>query len=161
MSLRNCCVMYYLSMSICYIAMSTCFSHAYFGFNCWLVFILKPDPCYTAFHDEEWGLPVHDDRYVIAILFTSVYLQYCFILKPDLLFLIWWSVLTVICLLLLSACRKLFELLVLSGALAELTWPAILSKRHMFRYFAYPSSYMFQQPTCSSMNSDHPHHLSF
>ncbi|KAJ6923669.1 GMP synthase [Populus alba x Populus x berolinensis] len=29
--------------------------------------------------------------------------------------------------------RKLFELLVLSGALAELTWPAILSKRHMFR----------------------------
>uniref|UniRef100_A0A2K2A4A8 Uncharacterized protein n=1 Tax=Populus trichocarpa TaxID=3694 RepID=A0A2K2A4A8_POPTR len=48
------------------------------------------DPCYTAFHDEEWGLPVHDDR-------------------------------------------KLFELLVLSGALAELTWPAILSKRHMFR----------------------------
>ncbi|KAJ6406940.1 hypothetical protein OIU84_010451 [Salix udensis] len=48
------------------------------------------DPCYAAFHDEEWGLPVHDDR-------------------------------------------KLFELLVLSGALAELTWPAILSKRHMFR----------------------------
>ncbi|KAF9680656.1 hypothetical protein SADUNF_Sadunf06G0144200 [Salix dunnii] len=28
---------------------------------------------------------------------------------------------------------KLFELLVLSSALAELTWPAILSKRHMFR----------------------------
>ncbi|CAK7338203.1 unnamed protein product [Dovyalis caffra] len=48
------------------------------------------DPCYTTFHDEEWGVPVHDDR-------------------------------------------KLFELLVLSGALAELTWPAILSKRHIFR----------------------------
>ncbi|EEF32974.1 probable GMP synthase [glutamine-hydrolyzing] isoform X1 [Ricinus communis] len=48
------------------------------------------DPCYTAFHDEEWGIPVHDDK-------------------------------------------KLFELLVLSGALAELTWPAILSKRHIFR----------------------------
>lgn len=45
---------------------------------------------YAAFHDEEWGVPVHDDR-------------------------------------------KLFELLVLSGALAELTWPAILSKRHIFR----------------------------
>ncbi|KHF97803.1 putative GMP synthase [glutamine-hydrolyzing] [Gossypium arboreum] len=29
--------------------------------------------------------------------------------------------------------RKLFELLSLSGALAELTWPTILSKRHLFR----------------------------
>ncbi|KAF8393030.1 hypothetical protein HHK36_021271 [Tetracentron sinense] len=48
------------------------------------------DPCYAAFHDEEWGVPVHDDK-------------------------------------------KLFEFLVLSGALAELTWPAIISKRHMFR----------------------------
>ncbi|KAJ9131182.1 hypothetical protein P3X46_035270 [Hevea brasiliensis] len=48
------------------------------------------DPCYVAFHDEEWGVPVHDDK-------------------------------------------KLFELLALSGALAELTWPAILSKRHIFR----------------------------
>ncbi|KAJ4953200.1 hypothetical protein NE237_030032 [Protea cynaroides] len=48
------------------------------------------DPCYIAFHDEEWGVPIHDDK-------------------------------------------KLFELLVLSGALSELTWPAILSKRHIFR----------------------------
>lgn len=48
------------------------------------------DPCYAAFHDEEWGVPVHDDK-------------------------------------------KLFELLVLSGALAELTWPTILSKRQIFR----------------------------
>ncbi|XP_022724820.1 uncharacterized protein LOC111281358 [Durio zibethinus] len=48
------------------------------------------DPCYVAFHDEEWGVPVHDDK-------------------------------------------KLFELLSLSGALAELTWPTILNKRHMFR----------------------------
>ncbi|XVF35558.1 hypothetical protein REPUB_Repub18cG0156100 [Reevesia pubescens] len=48
------------------------------------------DPSYAAFHDEEWGVPVHDDK-------------------------------------------KLFELLVLSGALCELTWPAILSKRHIFR----------------------------
>ncbi|KAK8566600.1 hypothetical protein V6N13_002298 [Hibiscus sabdariffa] len=37
------------------------------------------DPIYAAFHDEEWGVPVHDDK-------------------------------------------KLFELLVLSGALSELTW---------------------------------------
>ena len=22
------------------------------------------DPCYTTFHDEEWGVPVHDDKYV-------------------------------------------------------------------------------------------------
>lgn len=48
------------------------------------------EPLYAAFHDEEWGVPVHDDK-------------------------------------------KLFELLVLSSALSELTWPAILSKRHLFR----------------------------
>ncbi|XP_023535246.1 uncharacterized protein LOC111796735 [Cucurbita pepo subsp. pepo] len=48
------------------------------------------DPLYIAFHDEEWGVPVHDDR-------------------------------------------KLFELLVLSQALAELTWPLILCKRDIFR----------------------------
>ncbi|KAA8528624.1 hypothetical protein F0562_035979 [Nyssa sinensis] len=48
------------------------------------------DPLYTSFHDEEWGVPVHDDR-------------------------------------------KLFELLVLSQALAELTWPSILNKRDIFR----------------------------
>ncbi|KAE8693613.1 26S proteasome non-ATPase regulatory subunit 9-like [Hibiscus syriacus] len=48
------------------------------------------DPIYVAFHDEEWGVPVHDGK-------------------------------------------KLFELLVLAGALSELTWPAILSKRRIFR----------------------------
>ncbi|XP_076931396.1 uncharacterized protein LOC143596523 isoform X2 [Bidens hawaiensis] len=48
------------------------------------------DQSYMVFHDEEWGVPVHDDK-------------------------------------------KLFELLVLSGALSELTWPAILNKRHLFR----------------------------
>ncbi|GLU01351.1 hypothetical protein SLE2022_186630 [Rubroshorea leprosula] len=48
------------------------------------------EPCYAAFHDEEWGVPVHDDI-------------------------------------------KLFELLVLSSSLSELTWPAILSRRHIFR----------------------------
>ncbi|KAH6779384.1 DNA glycosylase superfamily protein [Perilla frutescens var. hirtella] len=51
---------------------------------------VSTDPLYVAFHDEEWGVPAHDDK-------------------------------------------KLFEFLVLSGALAELTWPAILSKRHIFR----------------------------
>ncbi|KAF3446281.1 hypothetical protein FNV43_RR11460 [Rhamnella rubrinervis] len=48
------------------------------------------DPLYTSFHDEEWGVPVYDDR-------------------------------------------KLFELLVFSQALAELSWPAILNKRDIFR----------------------------
>lgn len=48
------------------------------------------DPSYAAFHDEEWGVPVHDDN-------------------------------------------KLFELLSLSVALAELPWPAILNKRNKFR----------------------------
>ncbi|KAJ9550923.1 hypothetical protein OSB04_014968 [Centaurea solstitialis] len=48
------------------------------------------DQSYAIFHDEEWGVPVHDDK-------------------------------------------TLFELLVLSGALSELTWPAILNKRHLFR----------------------------
>ncbi|XWS25727.1 hypothetical protein CRYUN_Cryun27aG0092500 [Craigia yunnanensis] len=47
---------------------------------------LFSDPLYTSFHDEEWGVPVHDDR-------------------------------------------KLFELLVFSQALAELSWPTILNKR--------------------------------
>ncbi|XP_010532083.1 PREDICTED: uncharacterized protein LOC104808178 isoform X2 [Tarenaya hassleriana] len=50
----------------------------------------KTDPCYVAFHDEEWGVPVHDDK-------------------------------------------KLFELLCLSGALAELSWSDILAKRQLFR----------------------------
>ncbi|KAG8377738.1 hypothetical protein BUALT_Bualt08G0064200 [Buddleja alternifolia] len=48
------------------------------------------EPLYASFHDEEWGVPVHDDI-------------------------------------------KLFELLVLSQALGELSWPVILSKRTIFR----------------------------
>ncbi|KAL1205579.1 hypothetical protein V5N11_001291 [Cardamine amara subsp. amara] len=50
----------------------------------------KSDQCYIAFHDEEWGVPVHDDK-------------------------------------------RLFELLSLSGALAELSWKDLLSKRQLFR----------------------------
>ncbi|KAL5704847.1 DNA-3-methyladenine glycosylase I [Ranunculus cassubicifolius] len=48
------------------------------------------DPLHASFHDEEWGVPVHDDN-------------------------------------------KLFELLVYSQALAELSWPAILNQRDLFR----------------------------
>ncbi|ESR66858.1 hypothetical protein CICLE_v10008612mg [Citrus x clementina] len=29
------------------------------------------DPCYAAFHDEEWGVPVHDDKYAITIFVTT------------------------------------------------------------------------------------------
>ncbi|KAG2321296.1 hypothetical protein Bca52824_014509 [Brassica carinata] len=50
----------------------------------------KSDPSYVAFHDEEWGVPVQDDK-------------------------------------------KLFELLCLSGALSELSWTDILSRRPLLR----------------------------
>ena len=39
-----------------------------------------------------------------------------------------------------DTCRKLFELLSLSVSLAEPTWPAILNKRHTFRYWLYSLS---------------------
>ena len=48
------------------------------------------DPLYLAYHDEEWGVPVHDDR-------------------------------------------RLFEMLVLEGAQAGLSWSTILNKRETFR----------------------------
>lgn len=48
------------------------------------------DPQYVAYHDEEWGVPVHDDR-------------------------------------------KLFEMLVLEGAQAGLSWLTVLRKRDNYR----------------------------
>jgi DNA-3-methyladenine glycosylase I len=48
------------------------------------------DPLYVAYHDEEWGVPAHDDRY-------------------------------------------LFEMLVLEGAQAGLSWSTILKKREGYR----------------------------
>lgn len=48
------------------------------------------DPLYTKYHDEEWGVPVHDDR-------------------------------------------KLFEMLILEGAQAGLSWITILKKRENYR----------------------------
>ena len=48
------------------------------------------DPLYLAYHDEEWGVPLHDDR-------------------------------------------RLFELLVLEGAQAGLSWATILRKREGYR----------------------------
>lgn len=49
------------------------------------------DPLYVIYHDEEWGVPVHDDR-------------------------------------------KLFEMLVLDGAQAGLSWLTILRKRENYRH---------------------------
>lgn len=48
------------------------------------------DPLYVRYHDEEWGIPVHDDR-------------------------------------------QLFEMLVLEGAQAGLSWRTILGKRERYR----------------------------
>jgi DNA-3-methyladenine glycosylase I len=48
------------------------------------------DPLYIAYHDEEWGVPVHDDR-------------------------------------------KLFEMLILEGAQAGLSWITILRRRESYR----------------------------
>jgi DNA-3-methyladenine glycosylase I len=48
------------------------------------------DPLYVAYHDEEWGVPVHDDR-------------------------------------------RLFEMLILEGAQAGLSWLTILKKRAGYR----------------------------
>lgn len=50
----------------------------------------RNDPLYIAYHDEEWGVPVHDDR-------------------------------------------RLFEMLVLEGAQAGLSWLTILKKRKGYR----------------------------
>src|SRR6187549_3678796 len=48
------------------------------------------DPLYVRYHDEEWGVPLHDDR-------------------------------------------RLFELLILEGAQAGLSWETILRKRPAYR----------------------------
>jgi DNA-3-methyladenine glycosylase I len=48
------------------------------------------DPLYVRYHDEEWGVPVHDDR-------------------------------------------KLFEMLILEGAQAGLSWITVLRKREAYR----------------------------
>ncbi|MCB1960269.1 MAG: DNA-3-methyladenine glycosylase I [Rhodocyclaceae bacterium] len=48
------------------------------------------DPRYVAYHDEEWGVPVHDDR-------------------------------------------RLFEMLILEGAQAGLSWRTVLYKREAYR----------------------------
>lgn len=37
--------------------------------------LLKPDPCYAAYHDEEWGVPVHDDKYGITTLLESILIE--------------------------------------------------------------------------------------
>jgi DNA-3-methyladenine glycosylase I len=56
--------------------------------RCW--WAAAGDPLYTAYHDKEWGVPLHDDR-------------------------------------------KLFEMLMLEGFQAGLSWITILRKRENFR----------------------------
>ena len=51
---------------------------------------VSPDPLYIAYHDEEWGVPVHDDR-------------------------------------------RLFEMLILEGAQAGLSWITVLRRREGYR----------------------------
>ena len=44
-------------------------------------FVLSKDPCYVAFHDEEWGVPVYDDKYVpvtIALIFVYTFFYVSF-----------------------------------------------------------------------------------
>ncbi|HKV08440.1 MAG TPA: DNA-3-methyladenine glycosylase I [Thermoanaerobaculia bacterium] len=52
---------------------------------------VSPDPLYIAYHDHEWGVPVHDDR-------------------------------------------RLFEMLILEGAQAGLSWITILRRREGYRH---------------------------
>lgn len=85
------------------------------------------DASYVSFHDEEWGVHVHDDRYVNLTLMSCQFLLYFRVFVHVMVLTKFWY------LMFLTICRKLFELLVLSGALAELTWPTILGKRDMFR----------------------------
>ncbi|MHC1700221.1 MAG: DNA-3-methyladenine glycosylase I [Humidesulfovibrio sp.] len=56
----------------------------------WCLTGARPDPVYVRYHDQEWGVPLHDDR-------------------------------------------ALFELLVLEGAQAGLTWLMVLKKRAGYR----------------------------
>ena len=52
--------------------------------------LVRNDPLYVRYHDEEWGVPLHDDR-------------------------------------------RLFEMLILEGAQAGLSWITILRKRPAYR----------------------------
>lgn len=53
-----------VAMMLC-LALFSCFLMTYFC-------LLGSDPSYVAFHDEEWGVPAHDDKYVISILLHLV-----------------------------------------------------------------------------------------
>ena len=73
------------------------------------------DPLYVAYHDNEWGLPVHDDR-------------------------------------------RLFEMLILEGAQAGLSWLTILRKRENYRKafqaFDYQKIAMFSQGDIKRLLAD-------
>lgn len=72
--------------------------------------MVNAEAVYSCFHDEEWGVPVHDDV-------------------------------------------KLLELLVFSQALAELSWPLILSKRAAFRYYSITFGFQLLNSTTPFLTS--------
>ncbi len=65
------------------------------------------DPLYSAYHDEEWGIPVHDDRH-------------------------------------------LFEMLILEGAQAGLSWITILKRREAYRN----AFHQFDPPRVAAMSDE-------
>ena len=86
----------------------------------WL-FHVKDQSC-IAFHNEEWGVPVHDDKYVMIYLLLIIFdlsgRCYLFIINA------------LIC---QTAYMKISELLSLPVVLPELSWKYIRFKRQSFR----------------------------
>ncbi|CDY49387.1 hypothetical protein HID58_087973 [Brassica napus] len=84
----------------------------------------KSDQSCIAFHNEEWGVPVHDDKYVMIYLLLIIFdlsgRCYLFIINA------------LIC---QTAYMKISELLSLPVVLPELSWKYIRFKRQSFRKF--------------------------
>ena len=71
-------------MLLCCLALCVCFDkyfayqYDYASFRSYILtqfYLLKADPYYAAFHDEEWGVPVHDDKYGISTLLESILIE--------------------------------------------------------------------------------------
>ncbi|KAF9619445.1 hypothetical protein IFM89_007020 [Coptis chinensis] len=47
--------------------------------------VLTPDPLYVAYHDEEWGVPVHDDKYMSpsVFIFANVVFYSLWYFQPE------------------------------------------------------------------------------
>ncbi|KAG8087317.1 hypothetical protein GUJ93_ZPchr0010g10479 [Zizania palustris] len=79
------------------------------------------DEAYVEFHDECWGVPVYNDKYVY-------YASCCIILQLDLLIVRPSQLASCN-----AMCSRLFELLALSGMLIDHNWAEILKRRDMYR----------------------------